>query len=249
MVWTLLRRPETAMVAYLATFACAGPWLRTGSAVGRLPIELVVAVVLAGLVLSGSRAARVAMIAYSLAGCFLMLFGSTRGWSPPWPRLENMACYVLQLALLLSTPIYDRTRPDRPTGQSTDPWLPVPRAWALILSAAGGLGITLLHLGNLRPAPCPAHAALLPHTGCLAAGTGMPFAYNWFGGYVQIPSDDLTHFLNVATPTGIEVPEFAADWAMWAVALLLALYLIGLSGSREYSAYGKQPIVSAPASP
>lgn len=107
----------------------------------------------------------------------------------------------------------------------------------------------MLHLGNLRPISCPAHVTVLAHTGCLAAGTGKPFAYNWWGGYVQIPGDDVTHWLNVATPTGIQVPEFAADWAMWALAILLVLYLIGLNRSHEHSEPPKHVVIPTPAGP
>lgn len=146
-----------------------------------------------------------------------------------------MICYVFQIALLVSTPMYLRTRPDPVPGRSRDPWLPVPRVWALLVSAAGGLGITLLHLGNQRPIPCPAHVTLLVHTPCLAAGFGEPFAWTWFGGYTQNTADGMTRWLFVATPNGVQAAPFAADWAMWCLAILLVFYLIGLNHSREYS--------------
>lgn len=237
MVRSLLRRPAVLMAAYLAVFAFAGPYLHVPAArmAHRSVAELVVAVVLAVFAARGSRAVRVMMIAYSAFGCWVMLFGSSPVWTPILPRLLYMICYVFQIALLVSTPMYLRTRPDPVPLRSRDPWLPVPRVWALLVSAAGGLGITLLHLGNQRPIPCPAHVTLLAHTPCLAAGFGEPFAWTWFGGYTQDTADGMTRWLFVATPSGVQVAPFAADWAMWCLAILLVFYLIGLNHSREYS--------------
>jgi hypothetical protein len=45
----------------------------------------------------------------------------------------------------------------------------------------------------------------------------------------------MTRWLHVATPTGLQAGPFAADCAVWALAVLLVFYLIGLNGSREYS--------------
>jgi hypothetical protein len=89
--------------------------------------ELVLAIVLATFAAHRSRAARVLMIAYSAVGAFLMLFGTPHWWSPPLLGLSYMVCYVVQLALLVSTPMYQRSRPGWAPGQSPAPWLPVPR--------------------------------------------------------------------------------------------------------------------------
>lgn len=236
MVRSLLRRPAVLMAAYVAVFAYAGPYIHIPAVrmAHRSVSELVAAVVLAILAARGSRAARVLMIVYSAFGCFVMLFGSSQVWAPILPRLSNMVCYVFQIALLISTPMYLQSRPDPVPGRWRAPWLPVPRVWALLGSTGGGLGITLLHLGNLRPIPCPAHVTVLAHTPCLAGGFGEPFAWSWFGGYTQNTADGMTRWLHVATPSGVQVAPFAADWAMWGLAILLVFYLIGLNQSRGY---------------
>lgn len=232
---SLPRRPAVLMLAYVAVFAYAGPWLAVDSTSRRNIAEVVVAAALAILAARGSRAARLLMIAYTATGCFVMLFGSSQGWVPIFPRVLYMACYVFQIALLISTPMYERSRPGPVVRRSPAPWLPVPRVWALLASAGGGLAVTLLHLGNLRPIPCPAHVTVLAHTPCLAAGTGEPFAYSWFGGYTQNTADGMTRWLHIATPSGLQVTPFAADWAMWGFAILLVFYLIGLNQTHEFS--------------
>jgi hypothetical protein len=173
------------------------------------------------------------MIIYSAFGCFAMLFANPHVWSPPLPRLLYMAAYAVQIGLLVSTPMYERTRPGWIPGPSSGPWLPVPRLWLVLVSAAAGLGITLLRLGNLRPIPCPAHVKVLAHLPCLAGGTGEPFAYRWFAGYTQNLANGSTRWLNIAAPRGLQVLPFAMDWFMWCLAILLVFYCIGLNGSRE----------------
>jgi hypothetical protein len=252
----LLRRPAVLMAAYVSLFASAGPWLSTGRAPHRSIVEFAVAVVLAVLAARGSRTARVLLIFYSSAGCLAILVGGTQNWVPIMTRLSLMACYVAQLALLLNNPMCERSRPGWASVQPAARWLPLPRTWVPLASAAAGLGITLLHLGNLRPIPCPADATtVLPHSQCLAAGYGEPFAIRWFGGYIQNLPDGMTHWLFVATPSGLQLAPFAADWAMWAVGILLAIDSIGLflscrdSSRVQYYASGpdsSEPVAALP---
>ena len=243
------RSPAVLMIVYVGIFFLAGPWLATGTAAHRNLTQLAIAVVLAVAAARGSRAARVLMITYSALGVLINLFGSTHWWSPPVPRLLCMVCFMLEIALLASTPMYDRTRPGRapPPGQFRgSPWLPRPPVWTLLLSASVGLGITLLQIDNLRAIPCPAHANVLAHTPCLADGTGYPIAYRWVSGYVQIyGGNDNLRWLNIAAPHGLQVAAFATDWALWSLGILLVLYLIWLGHKRERTTearqYGTEP--------
>jgi hypothetical protein len=106
-----LRSSAVLMTVYVAVFAFAGPWLATGTTARRNLAELVIAAALAMCAAHGSRPARALMITYSALGVLATTFGSTHWWSPPLPRLLNMVCYMLQIALLVSTPMYQRTRP------------------------------------------------------------------------------------------------------------------------------------------
>lgn len=141
MVRSLFRRPDVLMAAYLAVFAYAGPYIHIPAVrmAHRSIAELVVAVVLAIFAARGSRAARVLMIAYSAFGCFVMLFGRSQVWVPVIPRLSNMVCYVFQIALLISTPMYLQSRPEPVPGRSRPPWLPVPRVWVWLASAGAAV--------------------------------------------------------------------------------------------------------------
>jgi hypothetical protein len=247
-----LRSPAVLMMVYVSVFVFAGPWLTTGPGAHRNLPELLIAVVLAMLAAHGSRAARVLMITYSCVGVFIVIFGSAYGSLATSSRLAYMAGCMLEIALLASGPMYQRTRPEWAPGQSQlTPWLPAPRIWALLVSVGAGLGITLLHIGNLRPIPCPAHVKVLAHTPCLAAGTGWPVAYHWFSGYSQLyDNGNDVRWLNVAAPSGLQVAAFATDWALWSLGILLVLYLTWLNFSRAYSdlprQYGAEPSPAGP---
>jgi len=250
MAWHL-RSSVVLMTVYVAVFAFAGPWLATGTTSHRNLAELVIAAALAMCAAHGSRAARALMITYGALGILATIFGSTHWWSPPLPRLLNMAYYMLQIALLVSTPMYQRTRPGwAPGGSRPTALLPSPPIWTLLVSASAGLVITLLQIGNLRAIPCPAHVKVLAHTPCLAGGTGYPIAYRWFSGYIQLYGDnDKVRWLNVAAPRGLQVAAFATDWALWSLGIVLALYLIWLNHSREYANPPQQYGEPSPARP
>ena len=81
--------------------------------------------------------------------------------------LGLLALYVAQVALLVSPPVYGRTRRKQvgPPPGATSLWT-IPSRW-LLTGAAGGLIITLISLGNvgLQAVPgCQARGYLAPHS-------------------------------------------------------------------------------------
>lgn len=235
-----LRSPAVLMTVYLAVFVYAGPWLATtGNTPHRNVPEIAIGVLLAVLATQGSRAARVLMITYSAAGVFIVLFSSTHWWSTaPSPRLSALVCVLVQIGLLVSSPMFQRTRPGWSPGQFQPgqfppaQFLPAPRMWTVLVSGGAGLATTLLPFRNLRALPCPAtNVRLAPP--CLADGSGYPVAYHFDGGILTLHAGN-AHWLYVLAPRGIEVAAFAADWAMWSLGVLLVLYLAQLDLSRGY---------------
>jgi hypothetical protein len=233
-----LRSPVVLMMVYVAMFICGGPWLgSTSTADGKVP-QIAIAVLLAVLAARGSRTARGLMITYSVLGAFAV-FGSTTHWGPSEPLAASslaLTCVLVQIGLLVSTPMYERTRPERSPGQlPAAPFLLWPKVWAVLASAAGGLVMalvpfsdglreTLCSAGGVRPVPCG------------AAGFGYPIAY-------RFPYNNLA-------PRGFHIAAFAADWALWSLGIFLVLHLLQLSRSRENSEPGKRPTVeSVPTGP
>src|SRR5215475_9519898 len=139
-----LRSPAVVMTAYVVVFAFGGPWL--GSAQRNLP-QIAIAVVLAVLAARGSGWARFLMLIYSVRGVLALFYSSTH-WGPSEPiaaSLLVLACALVEVALLVSWPMYDRTRPRRSAGQSSSSqFLPRPRLWVFISSVAAGLIMTLV---------------------------------------------------------------------------------------------------------
>jgi hypothetical protein len=242
-----LRSPAVLMAVYLGLFVYMGPWLALGSGPAhRNVVQVMVAVVLADLAMRGSRAARVVMITYSVLGLAAILVVSPASWSMGASalRFDALACYLAQICVLVSTPMYLRTRPRG----SSDPLKPgqfllAPPVWMVLASAAAGVIATLLpfDLGGQRTVACrPGHPAA--HFGpCLAQGTGYPFTYSYSGGITQISRAGDVRWLNLAAPHGIQAAAFTADWGMWSVCVLLVLYLMWLDRRREHAVAAARP--------
>lgn len=217
------------MSAYVGLFLYAGPWVGPGGVAHRNWVEVLVAMCLAWLACRGSRAARVLLIAYSIFGVFIVLFGSTSSWSPDAAavRLGLFACCLAQVCLLVSAPMYERTSPARsPDRLPPTQFLPAPRVWTVATSVVAGLIITLLPFANPRAVACPpGHSAADGQ--CLAQGTGYPIAYRFDGGIITMHAGNV-QWLNVAAPGGLQVIAFVTDWAMWSLSVALILYLVWL---------------------
>lgn len=234
----IFRSPAVLMTVYVAVFSYSGPWLGSGSNAHRNAAQIGAAVLLAVLATRGSRLARVLMISYGLAGVFAVFFGSAR-WGAAEPFATNflaLGCALAQIGLLVSTPMYLRTRPGWSRGQlQADQLLPWPRLWVVTASTAGGLVMALLPFSDgLRETVCSAGGAR--PASCPAAGYGYPIAY-------RFATNDLA-------PRGIVTTAFAADFVLWSLLILLVLYLLQLSRSREIPAPRQRHAVEpAPARP
>lgn len=244
-----LRSPAVLMTAYVGLFLYAGPWVGPRALTHRNWVEVVVAIFLAWLACRGSRAARVLLIAYSILGVFIVLFGSTSSSSPDAAavRLGLFACCLAQVCLLVSAPMYERTRSGwRPGRLPPAQFLPAPRVWTVATSVAAGLIVTLLPFANLRAVACPpGHSAADGQ--CVAQGAGYPIAYRFDGGITTMHAGNV-QWLNVAAPTGLQVIAFVTDWAMWSLSVGLVLYLVWLDVHRARGSSGPEPVASSPAS-
>jgi hypothetical protein len=243
-----VRSPGLLMTAYVGLFLYAGPWVGPGDPARRNWVEIVVAIFLAWLACRGSRAARVLLIAYSILGVLIALFGSASSWSPDAAavRLGFLALYVAQVCLLVSAPMYERTRPGwSPGRRAQTQFLPAPRIWTVGASIAVGLIISLLPFAGVQALACPSgHSAA--DGPCLAYGTGYPIAYRFSGGIFTMHAYNI-QWLNVVAPTGLQAIAFAIDWAMWSLSVALVLYLVWLDFRRAWDSSGPAPDVSSPA--
>src|SRR5215469_15340743 len=197
----IFRSPEALMTGYVALFIWNGPWLGSQSPTHRNGPQIVVAVLLAVFAAGGSRSARVLMITYSLLGVVATFFGSAHlGPSKPLGAiLLALTCFVAEIGLLVSTPMYQRTRPGgSPDQVQGDPFLPPPTAWSVLVGVAGGLAMALVPFTDgVRETFCSAELGQ-PASPCWTSGYGYPIAYRFLW-------DKLA-------PQGINWGAFAADW-------------------------------------
>jgi hypothetical protein len=211
-----LRSPALLMAACVAVSICGGH---------RDLLQIASAVLLAVLVARGIRWARVLMIGYSLIGAFAVFYGSTNwGVSRPYAATYlALTCAVVQVGLLVSTPMYQRTRPGWAPGQTqAGPFLPWPKLWVALAGIVGGLALAVLPFSDgIRPALCSA-AGSASAQACGAAGYGYPIAYRFYPSAYQFAGN------NDLAPRGIDVAAFATDWALWGISILLVLYLVQL---------------------
>lgn len=106
--------------------------------------------------------------------------GSARSGDPATFGL--LAIYALQLGIMLSTPVYNRTRQDQADLRpGATPFWEVPPRWMPLAAGAGGLVITVLFPGNMswQPVPgCQDPGYLAPQAvssaGCATLAEGFP---------------------------------------------------------------------------
>jgi hypothetical protein len=215
------RSSAVLMTVYVVVFSYGGPWLGSAGSAHRNVSQIAVAAILAVLAARGSRPARILMISYSVCGAFAVFYDSTH-WGATKPYSASflvLACALVQVVLLISTPMYQRSRLSQLPGQlQADQFLPWPSLWAVLSGVAGGLVMALLPFSDgIRQTACSQSGAGSASS-CAAAGFGYPIAYRFA--------------YNDLAPRGLDVGAFAADWALWSLAILLVLYLLQVSRSR-----------------
>jgi hypothetical protein len=220
----ILRSPAVLMAAYVALFSWNGPWLGSEIPAHRNGFQILVAILLAIFAAKGSRAARVVMITYSIAAALGVFFGGAQVEPPKalGAVLLTLTCILAQIGLLVSSPMYHRTRPGASSDEAQDlPFLPWPKLWSLLAGVGGGLAMALVPFSDgPRDTLCSAGSGH-PAAPCQPAGFGYPIAY-------RFSWDDLA-------PRGINLAAFTTDWALWGLIILLVIYLVQLNRSREYS--------------
>src|SRR5450755_2807326 len=115
----LWRSPGALMTVYLVLFVVAGPWgdisgpERQGMvSQGRNLPAILIAAFLAWRVAHGGRISRGLIIVFTIAGAGAMInSGSARAGDPA--AFALLAIYAVQVAILLSVPVYNRTRQDQ----------------------------------------------------------------------------------------------------------------------------------------
>ena len=236
------RRPGVIMTAYLMLFLLAGPWPVhavpvTARALAHDVSPPAVAALLSWWVARGGAVARGLILLWTAAG-FATLFVSPAMRSGSLVPFWLLVAYACQMALLVSTPVYDRTRKDsarRHPGRAAV-WL-VPPAWLLAAAVVAGALCTVLFLGNMsvQPVPgCQRPGYLAPHAArlasCVALSQGFPVHYLSavptlaldHGG--KVTAANLSLFANAVIDKGAAAEDLAA-WMLTAGTVMYALWL------------------------
>jgi hypothetical protein len=242
------RKPGALMTAYLILFGIAGP-RPTGSfpataaqlAHAVNPAAIAIAAFLAWRVTRGSSFAR-GLIILSTIGGIAGLLNSPSMRSGSLISLGLLAIYLVQIALLVSTPVYNRTRKNR-TGLAPDGsrlWV-LPSRWMPVAAAAAGVIITLLTLVNtsFQPVPgCQAPGYPAPRSAplaqCVTLAEGYPVHYLSAMPTLSPDSGNKVTAANLyvfASPV-ISKSAAAEDLAIWTLVSFTAFYLLWLPSRR-----------------
>jgi hypothetical protein len=227
-------KPGVLMTAYVALYVAAGarshgaPFPATVSQFLSPPDlgPVLIGAFLAWRVTRGGWLSRVLIVVFTVGLMQKVLWGSGMT-SGGLFGLSVLAVYLVQIALLVSTPVYERTRKDMADHPPSSARLwPTPPWWMGAVAVTAGLIITLLFLGSeeLRAVPCsPAPRSASPAQ-CAAVAQGFP-----------------VHFLSAVPEGNVSSPVIskgaaAEDLAIWTVLSLVACYLIWLPSRRPADA-------------
>jgi hypothetical protein len=221
-------KPGVLMTAYVVLYAIAGA--RSHGAAFPATVSqflsppdlgpVFIGAFLAWRVTRGGWLSRLLIIVFTIGLMQKVLWGSGMT-SGGLFGLGALAVYLVQIALLVSTPVYERTRTnwaDRPPS-SARLW-PAPCWWMAALAPAAGLIITLLFLGSedFRSVPCAPPPA--SPVRCVTLVQGFP-----------------VHFLGAKPSGGVAAPVIdkgaaAEDLAIWTVLSFATCYLVWLPSRR-----------------
>jgi hypothetical protein len=232
--------PGALMTAYLALFLAVGPWPAasgvpaTAHALARDAslTGVAIAAFLSWRVTRGSAFARGLMLLWTAVG-FAGAFASPAMQSGSLVPCWLVAGYAGQLALLLSTPVYDRTRKD-PAVRYPSPvslW-PAPRRWILPGALATALVCMPLGLGSMDLALVPGcESVSSPAASCMTISQGFPVHFLSSAQGVSLDGG-FRMFLSDVAGAAYSAGALAEDLALWTLAALALIYLLWIPRRR-----------------
>jgi hypothetical protein len=234
-------RPGVLMTAYLVLFLVVGPWPNThgvpatAHALARDASlsGFAIAAFLSWRVTRGSSFARGLLLVWTIlgfAGTFMSQAMQSGSLVPCW----LFAGAAGQLALLLSAPVYDRTRRD-PADRYPAPWSlwPAPPHWMLPGAGAIAVVCVLLGLGSMSPpvlGPGCGSAGSVAAS-CLTLSQGYPVHFLTANPVLSL-QDGVRPFLSSLSGAVISSGALAEDLALFTLAAFAAMYLLWLPQRR-----------------
>jgi hypothetical protein len=224
------------MTVYVGLVALAGPFSKRDipATMGQLDqvrnlMPILVAAFLAWRVTCGSWFFRGCMVAYTVL-CVADVVRSPALQSGSLVALGVLVIYLAELALLVSGPVYSRTRKDRGSRTPvTHPW-ETPPIWLLAGALVGGILCTLVSLASMTWQNVPG-CVQIPGgrpAACATLARGFPVRYlsaapsvNLNSGRTVTPAN-----LDVAAILAINGVAVAGDLLIWTLISFSAGYLI-----------------------
>jgi hypothetical protein len=222
------------MTAYLMLFLVAGPWPgahgvpATAHALARdvsWP-GIAIAAFLSWRVSRGSSFARGLILAWTILG-FAGTFTSQAMQSGSLVPCWLLAGYAGQLALVLSAPVYERTRKSAVAGEPGRAVLwPIPPLWTPAAAAVLAVVCALLGMGSMGVQPAP---------GCTPAGCtlGQGYPVHFLAATQAVSLDDgVGSFFSDLANAAYNAGALTEDLALWFVAAFALIYLLWIPSRR-----------------
>lgn len=236
------------MTAYMTLFVIAGPWPSASAPATAHQLAhdvsltgIAIAAFLSWRVTRGSAVARGLIILWTAGGsaaAFTSLAMRSGSLVPCW----LLAAYAAQIGLLLTAPVYDRTRKDPATGYpGPTALLPAPPAWMLPTAVAAGAILSLVFLGSMsaQAVPgCQSPGYLAPHTAplarCQTLGQGFPVHYLSAFPSLGLANGSKITPSNMSLTANADINKHAIveDLAVWTLAAALAMYMLWIPSRR-----------------